>query len=172
MTNLKIRGGVAALLLALTACSDSSEPAGSMEPSLASSTSATLVECPSDQSFQTSGDVLPTGGSVSLRGHSVTVPSGAVLLPTSISLAEPASQYMQVNLGANGEDHFQFRAPIRVTISYARCSRSNLDKAPLSVWLIDEQTGALLQNMGGVDDKVNRTVTFETDHFSGYAIAN
>ncbi|HUF13752.1 MAG TPA: hypothetical protein VMN78_11675 [Longimicrobiales bacterium] len=33
-------------------------------------------------------------------------------------------------------------------------------------------TGALLQNMGGVDDKENRTVTFRTDHFSGYAVAN
>lgn len=156
----------------LAACGETQEPSSSLEPSYATSSNPTLVECPSDASFQTAGTVLPTGGQVSLRGHSVSLPLAAVLAPTSIGLAEPASQFMQLDLSANGQDHFQFRAPVTVTISYARCSRSNIDKGPLSVWLIDSSTGALLRNMGGVDDKVNRTITFDTDHFSGYAIAN
>ena len=163
-----------ALIMAfgLSACSEEGDGSASLEPSLSHSTNPELIECPSDVTYSSSGSVLPTGGSVALRGHSVQVPTGAVLLPTEIGLTEPASQFMQVDLSANGQDHFQFRAPLTVTISYARCTRENINKGPLSVWLIDETTGALLQNMGGVDDKVNRTVTFETDHFSGYAIAN
>jgi hypothetical protein len=39
------------------------------------------------------------------------------------------------------------------------------------VWHIDPLTKTFLEDMGGVDDKVARTVTFSTDHFSGYAIA-
>ena len=116
--------------------------------------------------------MLPLGGSVSLRGHSVALPLGAVLLPATIGITEPAGQYMRIDLSANGQDHWQFQVPLSVTISYARCSRANIDKGPLSVWLIDEETGELLANMGGVDDKLARTITFETDHFSGYAIAN
>lgn len=168
------RPGLLALIaaLALGACSEDTATTASLEPSLSQSSNPELVECPSDVTYSTTGDVLPTGGSVALRGHEVAVPFGAVLLPTQIGLAEPASQFMQVDLSANGQEHFQFRAPLTITISYARCTRANIDKGPLSVWLIDESTGALLQNMGGVDDKQARTITFQTDHFSGYAIAN
>ena len=167
------RGSVAVIaMLALSACSEDGVSTASLEPSLSQSSNPELIECPSDVSYSTSGNVLLTGGTISLRGHQVNVPTGAVLLPTQIGLSEPASQFMQIDLTANGQDHFQFEAPLTITISYARCTRSNIDKGPLSVWLIDETTGALLQNMGGVDDKVNRTITFETDHFSGYAIAN
>jgi len=153
------------------ACADS-DASTTLDPAFSSNTSPELVECPVDVTRSTQGNVLPLGGSVTLDGHSVSVPMGAVLLPTDIGISAPAGQYMQINLSANGQDHYQFRAPLTVTLSYARCSRANIDKGPLSVWLVDEETGALLQNMGGVDDKQARTVTFTTDHFSGYAIAN
>ena len=172
MKNVTRLGAALFAAASLVACGEPEDGISSLEPALASSTNATLVECPSDQSYQTSSEVLPTGGEVTLRGHSVQVPLGGVLLPTEIGLSEPAGQYMLIDLTANGQEHFQFEAPLTVTISYARCSRSNINKAPLSVWLVNPATGELLQNMGGVDDKTNRTVTFQTDHFSGYAIAN
>lgn len=79
---------------------------------------------------------------------------------------------MEVDITADGSAHFSFRSPVTVSVSYARCTRSDIDKAPLTVWYIDAATKALLQNMGGTDDKVARTVTFITDHLSGYAVAN
>lgn len=164
-TGILLAGGLAA-------CGEHEDAVGSLEPQYANSVNPTLVECPSTASYETTGTILPTGGSVELRGHAVVLPAGAVLTATDIGLREPAAQYMQIDLTADGHDHFQFGAPVTVTISYARCTRSNIDKGPLSAWLIDPATGALLQNMGGVDDKTNQTVTFETDHFSGYAIAN
>lgn len=166
------RLGLGAVLAGgLVACG---EPEGgtTLEPAFATSSNPTLVECPSDESYETSATILPTGGSVELRGHSIQLPLGAVVTATTIGLREPASQYMLIAATADGQDHFQFLEPVAVTISYARCTRNNLEKGPLSVWLVDPATGALLENMGGVDDKENRTVTFQTDHFSGYAIAN
>lgn len=160
------------LSVALLACNDPRESGDAMEPAFSTATNPTLVECPTDTSYEAEGDILATGGSVTLRGHRVTLPLGAVLSPTRIGLREPASQFMQLDLSANSQEHYQFRAPVQVTIDYSRCTRNNIDKAPLSVWNIDPVTGALLQNMGGVDDKESRTITFETDHFSGYAIAN
>ena len=170
---LMTRSGLALVLAAaLAACSDPHAADGPYDPQLSVSSNPTLIECPSDESHSASGTVNPLGGSVALGGHRVTLPLGAVLLPTTIEIRDPASQFMMLDLRAGGQEHFQFRVPIQVTIDYSRCSRSNIDKAPLTVWLIDPATGTLLQNMGGVDDKGNRTITFETDHFSGYALAN
>ena len=171
MSQRSRRVGVVALCLTgIVGCSESASEPVAGDPAYA--IGSALVECPSTTSYETSGSVLPLGGSVSLRGHSVALPLGAVIAPASIGIAEPASRYMLIDLSANGEDHWQFQAPITVTISYARCSRANIDKGPLSVWLVDPATGELLENMGGVDDKLTRTITFQTDHFSGYAIAN
>ena len=170
---LTLRGGIAfALALSVSACGETNAPDGPSEPQLSVSSNPTLIECPSSTTYETSGTVLALGGSVQLNGHRVSLPMGAVLGPTSIEMRDPAGQFMLLNLGANGQEHFQFQAPISITIDYSRCTRSNINKGPLSVWLIDPATGALLQNMGGVDNKANRSITFETDHFSGYALAN
>ena len=170
MSQRAVRAAVVACI-ALVGCGEGGSEEAGFGPS-ASSVVAELVECPSSTTYSTAGSILPLGGTVSLRGHSVALPLGAVALPVSIGIEEPASRFMMIDLSANGHDHYQFLSPIRVTISYARCSRANIDRGPLSVWLVDPATGALLENMGGVDNKQTRTITFETDHFSGYAIAN
>jgi hypothetical protein len=170
MSNRAVRAALVACI-ALAGCGEGVSDALTLEPS-ESSLVPQLVECPSSTSYSATGSILPLGGEVSMRGHSVALPLGAVALPVSIGIEEPSSRFMLIDLSANGQDHFQFLSPIQVTISYARCSRSNIERGPLSVWLVDPATGALLENMGGVDDKTNRRITFETDHFSGYAIAN
>ena len=108
---------------------------------------------------------------MSLGGHSVLVPGGALLGPTSLTITEPASNIVVLRIQANDAQHFQFEAPVLVTISYARCHRRSLDQGALEVWYIDEATGELLENMGGVDNPLLRTVSFWTNHLSGYAIA-
>jgi hypothetical protein len=40
------------------------------------------------------------------------------------------------------------------------------------VWYIDSDTKAMLEPMGGVDNKLLKTITFTTGHLSGYAVAN
>lgn len=136
------------------------------------SSSPVLVECPTDVSTEASALITPLGGVVTAGGASISVPAGAVLVPTTITVKVPASQYMEVDITADGAAHFTFQSPVTVSVSYARCTRSDINKTPLSIWYIDSATKALLANMGGTDDKSARTVTFSTDHLSGYALAN
>ena len=170
MKRLFIAAGLTIGLLG--ACTEAGEgPLAPEEASLASS-GAALVECPVSETRSASATVDLLGGTVSLDGHSITLPAGAVLLPTQITLTVPASNYMEIDIRANDLESFQFEEPVSVVLSYDRCTRSNLDKETLTAWHIDTGTKALLENMGGVDDKTARTVTFESGHLSGFAIAN
>jgi hypothetical protein len=132
-----------------------------------------LIECPGSQSTTASGIVTPLlGGVVSVGGVVVTVPAGAVLAPTTIEVTVPASKYLEVDVSVPGFEHFQFEAPIAISMSYARCNRADILRAPLSAWYIDSSTKEPLQQMISVDNKLLRRVTFTTIHFSGYALAN
>lgn len=131
-----------------------------------------LVQCPVNATSTTSAVVGPLGGIVNLGATSVQIPAGALLSPVTINVTEPASQFMEIDVSVEGVQHFVFELPIVVTISYARCGRSDLDLQPLSVWYIDGNTHELLEPMGGIDNKLARTITFTTPHFSGYAVAN
>ena len=131
----------------------------------------TLLSCPTTESQSTSALIDVTGGTVSLGGTSVTIPLNALLGPTTVELNIPAGQYMEVDLTVNGGQHITFLQPVVVTIDYSRCNRFATLLAPLSVWNIDPVTKALLQNMGGIDNKLTQSITFLTTHFSGFAIA-
>lgn len=166
---------VLAIAAILAACTESSplEPIEPVEHQdlFSPSTRPSLVECPSTVTRSTSRTVGLFGGSLELDGTRVTIPFGAVLLPTTITLTLPASEYMEVDLTANALDHIRFPVAVTVTIDYSRCSPEATDDAPLSVWYIHDLTNRLLENLGGSDDKANRRITFTTIHFSGFSIA-
>lgn len=162
-----------AAVVTIASCSD----AGRAEritapetPDLATSTGPTLLECPTDQTKSVTGTIDLLGGTLELDGHKIVFPANAVLLPTEFTLTVPASNYMEIDVKAAGKDHFQFEKPVSMTISYTRCTRSNIDKNNLKIFYIDSGTKAILEDMGGVDDKTAKTVTTSTDHFTGYSI--
>lgn len=159
--------GFASVLLAVGCAETPLQPEG--EPVFSTSSGAVLLECPINQTQSTSGTIGVLGGILELDGHSVVLPPGAVLLPTRISLTVPASNHLKVQFQAGGSEHFEFLEPISITISYARCTRSNIDRVTLGIWHIDDQN-QLLSNKGGYDDKVARRVTATSDHFSNYAV--
>ena len=84
----------------------------------------------------------------------------------------PASRYLEVDISVAGHEHFIFELPVVVTMSYARCNRSNIDFRPLSAWYIDSATKEPLEQMPSIDNKLLKTLTFTTGHLSGYAVAN
>jgi hypothetical protein len=145
--------------------------APSPEPVLSGTFGATLVECPTDVERSATGIIGPLGGALELDGHSLILPAAAVLLPTEFQLTVPAGNYMQIAVTGNDQEHFEFLAPVSLTIDYSRCTRSNIDKEPLVVYHIEGSSKQLLKNMGGADDKVARRVTIGTDHLSDYAVA-
>jgi hypothetical protein len=131
-----------------------------------------LVACPTSQSETTTGFISPLGGSLEVAGASVVFPAGALLEETEFTVTVPAGQFVEVEIEATGFGHFEFLEPIVVRIDYSRCSRSNILRAPLQVWYIDEATKALLERQTVLlDDKLIRTITFTTPHLSTYAVA-
>jgi hypothetical protein len=166
---------LAALAAAFTACSEPTAPPPSATPltvTLDVSKSG-LIICPTDASLSASALLTAAGGEVSIAGYRVIVPAGALPLDGLflVTLRAPASKYVEVEVRVNGLPHFAFAQPVTIVIDYSRCTRSDIDRAPLRVWYIDPLTNLFIRDMGGDDDKVERTVTFSTDHFSGYAVA-
>ena len=169
-----------ALLMLGASCSDG--PTAPARPSPADSSSKLLglpilgsspklLYCPASETQSTTGLIGSLGGALSLGGTSVTIPGGALLDDTSVELTIPAGQYMEVDLTVNNGQHINFLQPVVVTIDYSRCNRFTTLLRLLSVWNIDQDTKALLQNMGGIDNKLTQSITFVTPHFSGFAIA-
>jgi hypothetical protein len=136
------------------------------------SNSPSLVECPTSDSSSVTAVVGPLGGLVSAGGASISIPAGALLSPVAVTVTVPPSRYVEIDVSVAGTEHFFFESPVSVTVPYGRCSRGDLDLAPLTVWYIDGASKALLAPMPSVDDKIARTVTFTTGHLSGYAVAN
>lgn len=166
---------VAALSLAAvfaTSCADGSAGplTGPQGASLATSSGPSPLECPVSTTTSTTATIGLLGGAIELDGHRVVIPADAVLVPTEFTLTVPASNYVEIDIKAAGEEHYEFRKPVSLTLSYARCTRTNIDKENLRIFYIDSQSKALVDDMGGTDDKAARTVTTGTDHFSGYVI--
>jgi hypothetical protein len=160
------RRAVAALALVLLGVVSCDTPSTPPPPE-----SATLVVCPTTVSRTTQAIIGPLGGTLSLAGTIVGIPSGALTVPTLITLTIPASQYMEIEVKANDLTSFLFQQPIGIRIDYSRCTDPTLATKQLRVWQIDPQTKSLIEFMGGTDDKANHTVSFTTGHLSAYAIA-
>jgi hypothetical protein len=134
-----------------------------------------LINCPAVESQSVTAAIGPLGGVLAVGNTSIVIPANAVPLLTTFTLTVPSSKYVEIEVTANGEDHFQFLPtlqPVVVTLDYGRCTRSNIDRGLLTVWNIDPATKALLAPMPSLDNKLTRTVTFTTTHFSGYAVAD
>jgi hypothetical protein len=155
-----------------TSCADRSAGplTGPEGASLAGSTGPSPLECPVSTTTSKTALIGLLGGVIELNGHRVVIPADAVLMPTEFTLTVPASNYVEVDIKAAGQEHYEFRKPVSLTLSYARCTRTNIDKEALRIFYIDSRTKALIDDMGGTDDKAARTVTTGTDHFSGYVI--
>jgi hypothetical protein len=130
-----------------------------------------LVTCAPATTESTTALVGPLGGILALGTTRVIIPANALLAPTQLHLTIPASSNVEIDVSAEGTDHFLFEAPIFVSIDYGRCG-SSLDASTLSVWHIEPSSHVLLENMGGIDLKLFHTITFATGHLSGYAIAD
>jgi hypothetical protein len=128
--------------------------------------------CPSGESATTTAEVGPLGGLVSVGGTSISIPVGALLETVTLTVTEPASRYMEVDISVAGAEHFIFQTPVVVTVSYARCNGMRWGAAPLAAWYFEGDPENLLELMPSVDNRLARTVTFVTGHLSGYILAN
>ena len=169
----------AASVLALASC-DSSQVTGVEAAPVAANDGKLLglpilphkLYCPTSTSASTTAEIGPLGGVISVAGTSINVPLGALLNTVTMTVTVPASNYMEIEIHVEGVDHFLFELPTTVTVSYARCSGVWLLTPPLTAWYINSDTKALIAPMPSVDNRLLRTVTFTTDHLTGFILAN
>ena len=163
------------LSLAVVACSPDS-PLTAPEPTFDASVTSlesgpTPLVCQMRRERSATMRIGPLGGSVNVGGTRMVVPAGAVAEPTDFVLTLPASSTLELDISAAGHEHFRFARPVTVTVSYAHCKSDAALAEQLSAWYVDSESGAFLQDMGAIDSKRAKALTFETDHLSGYAIA-
>lgn len=171
-SKLRTIGITLSSLLVFSSCGEPHATAPQSTASASTSSSPTLVECPTNQTDITTGLVGLLGGSLTLDGSSISIQAGALSAPQLFQMVVPASRFMEIDVSAVGLQTFLFQDSVSVTIDYSRCSRSNLDPASLHVYHIDPLTKALLEDMGGTVDGANQRITFKTNHLSGYALAD
>ena len=164
---------LALVLLAFAGCRDQASPVAPDSGNLLGfGTSTTLISCPNDTPVSTTALVEPLlGGILTVQGASITIPPGALSLPTVITLSVPASQYARVDVTALDIQHLLFNKPVTVTIDYNRCWRPELDTSPLTAWYLSPLLGTPIEKMPSTDDKSVHVVTFTTGHLSSYALA-
>lgn len=130
-----------------------------------------LLVCPTRETLSASGVIGREGGTVEFGGHWIRVGAGAITEPVRITLTAPAGRHLLLELTAGEAKHFAFQAPVEVSISYARCNRRLAGLGAPAAWHVDDDTGELLDRMGGDNDPAGLRVTFRTSHLSTYAVA-
>src|SRR5688572_15609813 len=100
---MSIRIILALAAVALLGCSDAAT-----RPQDPDTTQPRLIECPTDQTSTKSGLIDVFGGTVAAAGTGISLPPGAVLTETLISVTVPASTYMEVEFTANELLTFDF----------------------------------------------------------------
>lgn len=112
------------------------------------------------------------GGAMTVGRRALRVPAGALDGDHRVILATPASPFIEVQAHVEGFAHYTFRKPVSMTIDLSRCTDAELPSLEsLHVVYIDPDTKQILEDMGGTVDPAARTITFETGHFSTYAVA-
>lgn len=135
---------------------------------------------PENTSLSESKLIAQGGGSVTVLGHTLTVPIGAVSQPTLFTVEVLPTGYVEVDLkattasllhglidvGSNG-----FDKPVQVSLTYSRAT--NVDQASqLQVLHLHGMTGYTTYTvLPSQVNTVSKTVSAELDHFSRYTLA-
>lgn len=181
-------------LVAFAGCDRSSNPESPLAPQFVSGSnsgsgygysysknySVKLVNEPmlSTGDLQVSKLIGLNGGSISLLGHTLTVPAGAVTVPTLFTMANlPLTPSIDVEVTATVTDlvgrvidvgSFGFDKEVTLTLSYSRAT--NLSGSS-RLWICYVGPDGLIELNSSVNTK-SKTVSTRLNHFSKYAMAS
>lgn len=129
--------------------------------------------CKIPRPIKWSGLVTPAGGvlvSKTAPKNAIYFPKHAVKRATWIEAVIPASGVLEIDIRANRQDHFVFNKPIRVTLDYGMCGPRA--QPPRNAWHWDGSSKFFERMPGFVVNTRAKTITFETDHLTGFIIAD
>jgi hypothetical protein len=126
-----------------------------------------LLSCsnlPYDSTTKTIGIL---GGSLSVGPHTLIIPPGALLKPTTITMVLPTG--LNVNAVKFKPAGLQFLTPAALTMSYANCSLLGKLLPKQIAYTTDNLQ--ILYYLLSIDNLLSKYVTGKLNHFSDYAIA-
>jgi len=126
-----------------------------------------LLKCsnlPYDSSTVTIG---PLGGTISAGPHWLTIPPGAVLSPTAITMTAPTGQ--GVNAVKFKPVGLRFVTPAVLSMSYSNCSLLGI-LLPKRIAYTDDNLN-IISYLLSLDNLLSSRVTGKLNHFSEYAVA-
>ena len=109
-----------------------------------------------------------SGGTVSVDGAWLTVPSGALSSSTTISMAN-GSDLWAYDFGPDGLT-FNSSATLTVKITQAELQQMGIDTNALAVAYATSGSSNNWQILGGSYDSVREEISLPVDHFSVYAL--
>ena len=183
------RLGLVALLALATGCENRTATApdtpvapqsGLLESLLGSSTMSpfTLITEPTlpPIDLRVSQLIGVNGGTLTLLGHTLTVPAGAVSVPTLFTMVALPTPEIDVELSATVTDLLGrvlnldtgFNKPVTLSLSYARANNVT-DPARLFIVYFN---GTQLEQLPSTVDTRNKLVSTRLEHFSKYGMAS
>ena len=177
---------LALLLLAVASCNDitpTAVPNFEVQAAKSTSTSSyTVIEesLPKDllPGVSLSAIIGITGGNISLAGHVLHVPAGAVTVPTLFTMVVPLNGYVEVDLSATVTDILgnviqvtKFSKPLTLTLTYARAKTNVTDPSRLFIAYMPNGDHSKLEKLPSTVSTTNLTVSAKLDHFSKYCMA-
>jgi len=126
-----------------------------------------LLKCSNLPYASNTSTIGPLGGTISAGPHTLVVPPGALLSPTTITMTAPTG--MGVNAVRFQPEGLRFVTPAALTMSYANCSL--LGKIlPKRIAYTDDKLN-ILYYLLSLDNLFSKRVTGKVNHFSDYVVA-
>ena len=169
---------MASVLGAVLSCSTDQIPTGPVaQASVSSPLSSGLVEpdlwrgllyCRPLPYASTTQTIGPSGGTISVGPHTLTIPAGALSRSVAITAEAPSDSVNSVQLLPQGLT-FAAGKPARLTLSYSNCSLLGILLPKRIAYTTDSLT--LIQLLPSIDDLLRRRVSASLKHFSRYAVS-
>jgi hypothetical protein len=125
-----------------------------------------LLRCSPLAADSVTQTIGPTGGTLYVGAHQLTVPPGALPHPTTITAVAPSDTVNQVRFQPEG---LAFLRPATLQMSYANCDVLGQLAPKQIVYTTDELN--ILEYLVSSDDLLSQRVTARLQHFSTYAVA-
>ena len=118
------------------------------------------------------------GGSISVANHTVSVPLGAVTLPTLFSLTHANNGYVEIDARATVTDllgrildvgGLGFKKPVTMTLTYARATNVT---DPTRLKIVRLMPNGQHEVLPTTVNTYNKTISAKLDHFSRYAMVS
>lgn len=156
-------GVLAATLIA--ACSDEATAPSTPALAVAGTRQSTITRCNQPYGL-TAAWIGPQGGRLKAGGHTLFVPTGALSVPTFITMETPSGNVGHVVFSPEGLT-FNQTYPAHLVMSYQNCL-----VPPDATQQVAYTTASLriLETQPSVTDPVNLTVDAKLFHFSDYVI--